>query len=116
MAMSSGKVNSTELVAALINQCDNLVSGILHAQDEIEGSMTLLILTANVEVIAARDKVGRLPPLIGKDDNGYCVAFESFAYHKLGYEDVYELGPREIVKMTADGIETLSPAGEEMKI
>ena len=116
MAMSSGKVNSTELVAALINQCDDLVSGILHAQDEIEGSMTLLILTANGEVIAARDKVGRLPVLIGKDDNGYCVAFESFAYHKLGYEDAYELGPREIVKMTSDGIETLSPAGEEMKI
>ncbi|MBR3836246.1 MAG: amidophosphoribosyltransferase [Clostridia bacterium] len=116
MAMSSGKVNSTELVAALINQCDDLVSGILHAQDEIEGSMTLLILTANGEVIAARDKVGRLPVLIGKDDNGYCVAFESFAYHKLGYKDAYELGPREIVKMTADGIETLSPAGEKMKI
>ena len=116
MAMSSGKVNSTELVAALINQCDDLVSGILHAQDEIEGSMTLLILTANGEVIAVRDKVGRLPVLIGKDDNGYCVAFESFAYHKLGYKDAYELGPREIVKMTADGIETLSPAGEKMKI
>jgi len=116
MAMSSGKVNSTELVAALINQCDDLVSGILHAQDEIEGSMTLLILTDKGEVIAARDKVGRLPVLVGKDDDGYCVSFESFAYHKLGYEDVYELGPREIVRMTADGIETLSPAGEEMKI
>lgn len=91
MAMGSGKVNSTELVAALINQCDDLVSGILHAQDEIEGSMTLLILTAKGEVIAARDKVGRLPVLIGKDDNGYCVAFESFAYHKLGYVDAYGL-------------------------
>ncbi len=116
MVMSSGKVNSTELVAALINQCDDLVSGILHAQDEIEGSMTLLLLTSDGEVIAARDKVGRLPVLVGKNDQGHCVAFESFAYHKLGYEDAYELGPREIVKINADGFETISPAGQEMKI
>lgn len=116
MAMSSGKVNATELVAALINQKEDLVSGILHAQDEIEGSMTMLILTENDEIIAARDKVGRLPVLLGKDNDGYCVSFESFAYYKLDYEDIYELGPHEIVKITADGIETLSPAGEEMKI
>lgn len=116
MAMSSGKVNSTELVAALINQKEDLVSGILHAQDEIEGSMTLLILTSNGEIIAARDKMGRLPVLLGKNEDGHCVSFESFAYHKLGYEDCYELGPREIVRMTPDKIETISPAGEEMKI
>lgn len=116
MAMSSGKINSTELVAALINQKDDLVSGILHAQDEIDGSLTLLALTSEGEIIAARDKVGRLPVLIGKNEDGYCVAFESFAYHKLDYEDFYELGPHEIVKITSDGIETLSPAGEEMKI
>lgn len=116
MAMSSGKVNSTELVAALINQSEDLVSGILHAQDEIEGSMTLLILTSDGEIIAARDKVGRLPVIIGKDENGFCVSFESFAYQKVGYEDYYELGPREIVRITPDKIETLSPAGEDMKI
>ena len=116
MAMSSGKVNSTELTAALINQKDDLVSGILHAQEEIKGSMTLLILTQNGDIIAARDKLGRLPVLVGKDKDGHCVSFESFAYHKLGYEDAYELGPREIVRITPDGCETLSPAGKAMKI
>ena len=116
MAMSSGKVNGTELVAAIINQKEDLVSGILHAQDEIDGSLTLLILTENGEIIASRDKLGRLPVLIGKGDDGYSVSFESFAYQKLGYEDYYELGPCEIVKMTADGIETISPAKDKMKI
>ena len=116
MAMSSGKVNSTELVASLINEKEDLVSGILHAQEEIEGSMTLLVMTSDGEIIAARDKLGRLPVLIGKNEDGYCVSFESFAYHKLDYEDFYELGPREIVKMSVDGIETLSPAGEDMRI
>ena len=116
MAMSSGKVNATELTAALINQKDDLVSGILHAQEMIEGSMTLLILTSQGEIIAARDALGRLPVLIGKGDEGHCVSFESFAYHKLDYQDAYELGPREIVRITADGYETLSPAGEKMKI
>ena len=116
MAMSSGKVNSTELAAALINQKDNLVDGILHAQEAVAGSLTLLILTERGKIIAARDRVGRLPVLIGKNDTGYCVSFESFAYHKLGYENAYELGPREIVRLTAEGCEVLSPAGEEMKI
>ena len=116
MAMSSGKVNQTELVAALINQKDDLVAGIRHAQDLIEGSMTLLLLTKDHGIIAARDRMGRLPVLIGKSDDGHCVSFESFAYHKLGYEDAYELGPREIVRVTADGIETLSEAGKDMKI
>ena len=116
MAMSSGQVNNAELVAALINQKDDIVSGILHAQDEIEGSLTLLILTSDGSIIAARDKVGRLPVLIGANEDGYSVSFESFAYEKLGYENVYELGPREIVKITSDGFETISPAGDEMKI
>ena len=116
MAMSNGKVNASELVAALINQKDDLVSGILHAQELIRGSMTLLILTSKGEIIAARDKLGRLPVLIGKGEDGCCVSFESFAYHKLGYEDAYELGPKEIVRVTADGFETLSPAGKRMKI
>lgn len=116
MAMSSGKVNDSELIAALINQKDDLVSGIRYAQEVVEGSLTLLILCEDGSIIAARDKVGRLPVLLGKDENGYCVSFESFAYHKLGYEDAYELGPKEIVRMTPEKIETLAPAGEEMKI
>ncbi len=116
MAMSSGKVNSTELVAALINQGEDLVSGILHAQDLIEGSLTLLILTSEGEIIAARDRLGRLPVLVGQNDEGCCVSFESFAYHKLGYHDAYELGPREIVRVNEKGWETLSPAGDEMRI
>ena len=116
MAMSSGKVNATELTAALINQKTNLIDGIRNAQELIEGSMTLLILTEHGEIIAARDRLGRLPVLIGKGPEGHCVSFESFAYHKLGYEDAYELGPREIVRVTADGYETIVPAGDEMKI
>ena len=116
MAMSSGKVNSTELVAALINQKDDFVSGIKYAQERIEGSLTLLILNADGSIIAARDAMGRLPVLLGKDADGYCIAFESFAYHKLGYVDAYELGPGEIVKVSADGFTTLAPAGDKMKI
>ncbi len=115
MAMSSGKVNSTELVAALINQKDDLVSGIRHAQQEIDGSATILLLDQD-GIIAARDRMGRLPVLIGQSDTGCCVSFESFAYHKLGYHDAYELGPQEIVRVTADGWTTLAPAGDKMKI
>ena len=115
MAMSSGAVNATELVAGLINQKDSLVEGIRHAQDVIEGSATILILTGD-GIIAARDRLGRLPVLVGKNEDGCCVSFESFAYHKLGYDDEHELGPREIVRITADGWETLSPPGEEMRI
>ena len=115
MAMSSGKVNPTELTAALINQKDSLVAGIRHAQEKIDGSMTILILTS-YGIIAARDKVGRLPVLIGQKEDCCCVSFESFAYQKLGCESVYELGPGEIVMITADGWQTLAPAGEEMKI
>ena len=116
MAMGSGKVNQTELVAALINQKDNFVDGILHAQELIEGSCTLLIMTSERQIIAARDKMGRLPVLVGRDGEGHCIAFESFAYHKLGYEDAYELGPGEIARITADSIETLSAPRDKMKI
>ena len=115
MAQSSGKVNATELTAALINQKENLIDGILHAQDMIQGSVTILIMTPN-GILAARDKLGRLPVLIGQNEDGLCVSFESFAYHKLGYEDAYELGPGEIIRMTADGWETLAPAGDKMRI
>ena len=116
MAMSSGEVNQTELVAALINQKDSLVEGIRHAQKEIDGSITLLLLPNDGSIIAARDRVGRLPVLIGKSEEGCCVSFESFAYQKLGFADHYELGPGEIVRLTPDGVEQLVAPGEKMKI
>ena len=116
MAMSSGKVNSTELVAALINEKESFVDGIKFAQEQIDGSLTLLVMTSDGTIIAARDPMGRLPVLIGRNAEGHCVSFESFAYHKLGYEDEYELGPGEIVSITADRHLTLSPAGDKMKI
>ena len=116
MAMSSGEVNQTELIAALINQKDTLVEGIRNVQELVDGSMTLLVMTSEGEILAARDKYGRLPILIGQDDDGYCVSFESFAYQKLSYHTVYELGPCEIVRITTDGFTTESEATEDMKI
>ncbi len=115
MAMSSGKVNSTELTAALINQKDTLVDGIRYAQEAIDGSSTILILTPE-GIVAARDRLGRLPVLIGQNVEGCCVSFESFACTKLGYDSAYELGPGEIVRITPEGWETLAPAGENMRI
>ena len=116
MAMSSGEVNQTELVAALINQKDTLVEGIRHAQEEIDGSMSILLLPNDGSIIAARDKVGRIPVLVGKSDEGCCVSFESFAYQKLGFADYYELGPGEIVRITPDKVERLLAPGDKMKI
>ena len=115
MAMSSGKVNASELIAALINQQEDLVSGIRFAQEQIDGSASILLLTED-GILCARDKLGRLPVLIGQSEDGCCVSFESFAYQKLGYRDVYELGPGEIVRLTAEGYESLAPAGEKMRI
>ena len=115
MAMSSGQVNQTELFAALINEKDSFVEGLKNVHELVDGSATILILT-DKGLIAARDKLGRLPVHIGKKDGAYCVSFESFAYHKLGYSDAYELGPGEIVSVTSDGFETLSPAGKDMRI
>jgi len=116
MAMSSGKVNATELVAALINEGESIVEGIRNAQDLINGSMTMLLLTSDGSIIAARDKSGKLPVIIGRNCNGYCVSFESFAYSKLGYTYDSELGAQEIVKITPDGIEQLSPPVPNKKI
>lgn len=115
-AMTSGKVNSTELVAALINQESNFVDGIRFAQDMIDGTAAILILKEDGHIIAARDKMGRLPVLVGKDSDGFCVSFESFAYEKLGYTDSKELGPGEIVEISPDGVETLSPALKKKRI
>ncbi len=116
MAMSSGRVNTTELVAALIDEGETLADGILNAQKTIEGSMSMILVTEKGELIVARDFSGRLPAIIGKKDDGYCVSFESFAYHKLGYEDFCELGPGEIVRLTADGMEVLAPSNGNLKI
>ncbi|MBR2889456.1 MAG: amidophosphoribosyltransferase [Oscillospiraceae bacterium] len=115
MAMSSGKVNSTELTAALINRCSNLVDGIRYAQQIIDGSSTILLMTKD-GIIAARDRLGRLPIVIGQKEDGYCACMESFACLKLGYKPCYNLGPGEIVKITADGYEQLSAPGEKMRI
>ena len=115
MAMSSGSVNQTELVAALINQKDSLVEGIRYAQEVIDGAATILLLLPD-GILAARDRLGRLPVLVGRSNDGFCVSFESFAYHKLGYDDYYELGPGEIVKLTPDGMTQLAEPGREMKI
>ena len=115
-AMTGGKVNNTELVAALIDQKETFCEGLLFAQDVIEGSATILILRDGGTLIAARDRMGRTPMLVGKGEDGYCVAFESFAYKKLGYDDECELGPGEIVEISADGIKQLAPPRKEMRI
>ncbi|MBR3792101.1 MAG: amidophosphoribosyltransferase, partial [Clostridia bacterium] len=90
--------------------------GIKFAHEVIDGSASILILTNEGKLIAARDKLGRTPVLVGKNDDGYCVSFESFAYKKLGYRDEKELGPGEIVEITADSLVQLKEPGEEMKI
>ena len=115
LEMSGGNINPTELTAILINQQDNIVDGIHYAQSLIDGSMTILLMTEK-GIYAARDRMGRTPLVIGKKEEGYCVSFESFAYINLGYEDVRELGSGEIVFLTADGYEVLSPPNKEMKI
>ena len=115
-AMTGGKVNSTELVAALIDQKKTFCEGILFAQDVIEGSASILILKDGGTLIAARDRMGRIPILVGKGEDGYCVTFESFAYKKLGYDDECELGPGEIVEISADGITQLASPRKEMRI
>ena len=115
-AMTGGKVNTNELIAAMINQKSSFADGIQFAQRVIDGTATILILRDSGHLIAARDRLGRLPLSIGKNEDGYCVALEPFSYTKLGYEMVRELGPGEIVEISPDGIEVLSPPGKDMKI
>ena len=115
MEMSHGRINSTELVAALINQKSSLVEGLLYAQERIEGSMTILLLTPK-GIYASRDRYGRTPVVIGKKEDAFCASFESFAFINLGYSDYKELGPGEIVFMTPESVETMSPPRQEMKI
>ena len=115
-AMTGGAVNSTELLSALINQKESFVEGIKFAQDKIDGTANILILKDDGKIITARDKLGRIPVIVGKGENGYCVSFESFAYQKFGYEDEKELGPGEIVELSPDSITVLKEPGKEMRI
>ena len=115
-AMTGGAVNSTELMASIINQKSDFAEGIKYAQEIIDGTANILILRDNGNLIAARDRLGRIPVILCKNKTGYAVTFESFAAEKLGYEFYRELGPGEIVEITADSCEVLSPPGKEMKI
>ncbi len=116
VAMTSGKVNSVELVAALINQKSSFAEGIKFAHSVINGSASLLILKNDGSIIAARDKYGRTPIHIGKSEDGYCASFESFACQKVGYELEKELGPGEIVEFDSEKLTVLENPGKEMKI
>ena len=115
-AMTGGRVNSTELVAALVSQKSSFAEGITFAQRVIEGTANILILTEDGRLIAARDRLGRIPVQIGKNEDGYCASFEQFAYTKLGYEHVKELGPGEIVELSPDGMTQLAAPGEQMRM
>ena len=115
-AMTGGKVNTTELVAALIDQKSSFADGIRFAQNSIEGTANILILKENGNLIAARDKLGRIPVQIGKNEDGYCASLEEFAFTKIGYEKVCELGPGEIVELSPDGMKQLAAPGKEMRV
>ncbi|MBQ1171068.1 MAG: amidophosphoribosyltransferase [Lachnospiraceae bacterium] len=113
--MSNGEINSTELVAALIDQKENLIEGIQYALDVVDGSLSMLILTP-IGIYAARDKMGRTPVVLGKKEDARCACFESFSYLNLGYEDDRELGPGEIVVFDEKSCKTLVAPGKDMKI
>ena len=115
LEMSGGDINATELVASIVNQKENLVEGIRYAQEVIDGSMTMLIMTPK-GIYAARDRLGRTPVAVGKKEGAFCVSFESFAYLNLGYTAERELGPGEVVVVTPEGIKTLVKPGKDMKI
>ncbi len=115
LEMSGGDINATELVAAIVNQKENLIEGIKYAQELIDGSMTLLIMTPK-GIYAARDRMGRTPVAIGRKEGAHCVAFEGFAYLNLGYSPVKELGPGEIVVIEPEGVRTLVNPGKDMKM
>ena len=115
-SMTGGKVNSNELIAAFIDQKDNFADGIRYAQDMIEGTASILIMKDGGNLIAARDKMGRLPIVIEKNEDGYAVTFEDYAGEKLGYEVVRELGPGEIAEVSPEGVTQLAPPRKNMKI
>ena len=115
-AMTGGWINSTEILASLINQKGDYAEGIKFAQSVIDGTANIIILKDDGSLIVARDRVGRLPVIIGKGEDGYCVTMESFASFKLDYEPEYELGPGEIVEITADGYTQLAAPGKEKRV
>lgn len=115
LEMSGGRINQTEMVAALINLKEDLIEGISFAQEKIKGSMSMLLLFSN-KIYAARDKYGRTPVIIAKKRNAYCASFESSAYINLGYTTVKELGPGEIVSFTSDEMKLEKKAFENMKM
>ena len=115
LEMSTGDINPTELVAALINQKDSIEEGLSYVQDMVEGSMSILLMTPQ-GIYAARDKVGRTPIIIGEKSTGYCATFESSAFLNLGYHHYRDLGPGEIVFLTPTHIEVKKKPQEEMKI
>ena len=115
LEMSGGDINPTELVAAIINQKENLIEGIRYALELIDGSLSLMVLTPK-GIYAARDKYGRTPVVIGKKEDAFCITFEDFAYRNLGYEDYKELGPGEIDVVTAEDCKVLVAPGKDMKI
>jgi amidophosphoribosyltransferase len=110
-----GHVNPTEVVANLINEMDGFVEGIENVFSKVKGSCSLLILTPD-GIIAARDKLGRTPVVIGKRDGAYAVATETASFPNTGFEIDYYLGPGEIVLVTPDGYDVLKSPGEEMQI
>jgi len=115
-AMTSGVINTAELIAALINKKESFAEGIKFAQSQIDGTAAILILKNDGNLIAARDKVGRLPVIIGKTNDGYCVTLEPFVATKLDYEPIKELRASEIVEISSDEVTTLYEGAEEMKI
>ncbi|HJA67341.1 MAG TPA: amidophosphoribosyltransferase [Candidatus Mediterraneibacter cottocaccae] len=115
LEMSGGQINATELIGSLICRKESLVEGIRYAQETVDGSLSLLIMTKE-GIYAARDRYGRTPVVVGKKEDAYCVSFENFAYINLGYTDYKELGPGEIVFVTPEHVETLREPGKEMKI
>ncbi len=115
LEMSGGVINPTEMVAALINQEDDIVKGIQHAQNMIEGSMSIMLLFPD-KIYCARDKLGRTPVIIGKKESAFCVTFESSAFINLGYHHYKDLGPGEIAYVTSDSFTQLVKPGKDMKI
>ncbi|HLN19515.1 MAG TPA: hypothetical protein VK213_00390 [Bacteroidales bacterium] len=112
---SQGSVNPTELVAMLISQSDDFVSGIKNVFAKVKGSCSMMILTEN-GIIAARDKLGRTPLIIGKKEGSFAATFETCAFPNLGYEIEYYLGPSEIIEITAEGYRQLSKPSEKLQI
>ncbi len=115
LEQSGGEINQTELILALLNSKETILDGIKYVQEKVMGSISLLIMTKE-GIYAARDKMGRTPLQIGKKDDAYCISFESHAYVNLGYTDYKELGPAEIVYVTADGVRVMQPKQKAMKI